>query len=340
MTKRTGLFALLIGALLVQGCASVPDGEDPVARPERPASLQNYIFAGGDTAESHRDLLARDDIGGIQIVYSWRKLEPREGEYDFSAIERDLALADAADKALWVQVQDRFFRPQDRLVPDYILTEPRYDGGLIRQVDNPGEGVPTEQGWATKQWNPAVRARFQALLSALAERFDGKIEGINLPETSVDPIGGVEAFDCDAYVDAEIANAAHASAAFRRSHVVQYVNFWPCEWNDDRGYMTRIFAAAFEHGFGIGGPDIVPNKRAQVKNSYPFLHRNHERLPIVAMAVQEPTLTYRDPATGTAFDPETIAAYARDYLGVDIIFWTAEAPWLSEAEAGDNAPNP
>ena len=33
------------------------------------------------------------------------------------------------------------------------------------------------------QWNPAVRARYQALLKALADRFDGKVFAVNLPET-------------------------------------------------------------------------------------------------------------------------------------------------------------
>lgn len=320
MNRLATVLASIAACTLLPGCVTVPD---------RPDTLQHYIFAGGDRAENHRQLLSRDDIGGIQVVYNWRKLEPREDEYDFSAIERDLAVAQASGKELWVQVQDRFFRPQDRLVPDYILQEDRFDGGLLRQVDNPGEGVPTEQGWVAKQWNPAVRMRFQALLSALAERFDGRIEGLNLPETSVDPVGGVAAFDCDAYFAAEMENAVHARRVFRRSHVVQYVNFWPCEWNNDRGYMERSFTMAVADGFGVGGPDIVPHRRGQMKNSYPFFRRHSDDLPVVAMAVQEATLTYRDPETGKAFDRETITAFAHDYLGVDIIFWAPGSPWLA-----------
>jgi hypothetical protein len=50
------------------------------------------------------------------------------------------------------------------------------------------------------QWNPAVRERYQALISALAARFDGRVYGINLPETSVDidPKKDQTGFDCDA----------------------------------------------------------------------------------------------------------------------------------------------
>src|SRR5690606_7994777 len=117
-----------------------------------------------------------------------------------------------------------------------------------------------------------------------------------------------------------------------RTHVVQYVNFWPCEWEDDRQYMSRTFAFAADRGVGLGGPDIVPWRQGQMKNAYPFFHRYRGRLPLVAMAVQEPTLIYRNPETGRPFTREQIVAFARDYLGVDIIFWTLSAPWLNAQE--------
>jgi hypothetical protein len=41
-----------------------------------------------------------------------------------------------------------------------------------------------------------------------------------------------------------------------------------------------------------------------------------DRLLVVAMAVQEPTLTYTNPSTG------------RKYLGAEIIFWSRSAGWL------------
>jgi hypothetical protein len=46
------------------------------------------------------------------------------------------------------------------------------------------------------------------------------------------------------------------------------------------------------------------------------------------MAVQEPTLTYTNPQTGKRFTREEVVAFATDYLGANIIFWTVQAPWL------------
>nr|BAT29883.1 hypothetical protein [Aureimonas sp. AU22] len=86
-------------------------------------------------------------------------------------------------------------------------------------------------GWVAAQWNPAVRARFQALLAALAERFDGRLFAVNLPETSVDldTRKGNAGFTCDVYSEAEKDTLGAARRAFQRTRVVQYVSFLPCE---------------------------------------------------------------------------------------------------------------
>lgn len=293
-----------------------------------------FLFIGGDDPRDHADALRRERVAGAQIVYTWRSLEREQGEYDFSRIERDLAYLVAMDRALFVQVQDRFFQPDARHLPEYLLTEPQYRGGLARQKDYAGEGQPEGAGWVAMQWVPAVSARHRALLTALAQRFDGRIAGVNLPEsaTDLDLDHPPEGFTCDRYVDATLANLRHAAGVFERSPVVQYVNFWPCEWNNDHGYMARTFSLAEEIGAGLGGPDIVPDRRGQMKNSYPFLHRYRGRLPLVAMAVQEPTLTYIDPQTDEPFTAERITCYARDYLGVNVLFWTAQAPWLDDPD--------
>jgi hypothetical protein len=292
---------------------------------------QNFLYTGdGDLAGLQR-ILQRPDIGGAQVVYSWKSLEPQEGVYDFSAIERDLAATDALGKKLFIQIQDRFFEVRARNIPTYLQTG-KYGGGLVAQIDNAGEGQPVGYGWVALQWNGPLRARYQALLAALAKAFDGRVYGINLPETAIDIDMKHDAtgFSCDAYFDAEMANLAAARAAFAKSRVVQYVNFWPCEWENDHQYMSRLFAYAQKNGVGLGGPDVIPWRKGQMKNAYPFFNRVKGRLALVAMAVQEPTLTYKNPKTGKRFTRDELVGFARDYLGADIIFWSAESPWLKE----------
>jgi hypothetical protein len=294
------------------------------------AAVQNYLYTSSGELEDLQNILARDDIAGVQIVYSWKQLEKARGEYDFSAIEKDLATVSRAHKKLFIQIQDRFFEPQARNIPLYLQQEPQYRGGLVAQTDNPGEGKSAAQGWVAMQWNDAVRGRFQRLLSALAARFDGRVAGVNLPETAIDiemkdPASG---FTCDGYFNATVENMLFARKAFRKSHVVQYVNFWPCEWNNDHRYMSRLFEAAHNNKVGLGGPDVVPDKQAQMKNSYPFFRQYKNRLDLVAMAVQEPTLTYTNPKTHKKFTRQEFTRFAQDDLGADIIFWSASSPWL------------
>jgi hypothetical protein len=302
-----------------------------------PASAQspapaNFLYTTSGSLSEIRPLLYRPDIDGVQIVYSWKALEPSKDRYDFSQIEADLEVLDRAHKKLFVQVQDRFFRPQDKNVPAYLLNDPVYAGGLTPQSDNPGEGQPPGSGWVAIQWNPHVRERFQLLLSVLAKQFDGRIYGINLPESAIDidVRQHPAAFTCDSYFAAEIENIKAARTAFRKSFVVQYVNFWPCGWNNDHDYIGRVFAIASASGIGLGGPDVVPWNKAQMANSYPFFHRYKGKLPLVALAVQEATLTYTNPATDKKFTKAEFIDFARDYLGANIIFWSTSSPWLRQ----------
>lgn len=295
------------------------------------AEPQNFLYTTNGELAAHEAILERPDIEGAQIVYNWRALEPSEGHYDFSPIEADLELLQSLHKQMFIQVQDRFFDVKARNIPDYLQTDPQYGGGLTPQYENPDAKAPKAYGWVALQWNDKLRARYQALLKALAAQFDGKVLGVNLPETAIDvstrsPAAG---FSCDAYFAAELDNMAYARSVFTRSRVVQYVNFWPCEWDNDHTYMSRLFAFAAAHGIGLGGPDIVPYRKGQMKNSYPFFNQYKGKLPLVGMAIQEPTLRYRNDKTGKPFSKNEFLAFARDYLGADIVFWSAESPWLA-----------
>ncbi len=85
-------------------------------------------------------------------------------------------------------IQDVSVRPGYYSDSRYLLNDAQYDGGADKQYSIQGEDEEhaTPAGWVARRWDPAVRDRFHKLLSALGHEFDGKIEGINLPETAVD----------------------------------------------------------------------------------------------------------------------------------------------------------
>ena len=109
-----------------------------------------------------------------------------------------------------------FLEPDARYVPDYLMHDKQYSGGIAPQFDNPGEGKPVGAGWVARQWDHGAPA-LPALLAALAKRFDGEVYGVNLPETAIDideknPPAG---FTCDSYFAGEMENLAFARKVFR-----------------------------------------------------------------------------------------------------------------------------
>ena len=301
------------------------------ATPTAAAPLQNFLYMGQDELDLSIPMLRRPDIQGVQVLYIWKNLEPEKGVYDFSMIEHDLATARRHGKQFWLQIQDRSFRPEHRWFPRYLLTDPEYGGGIAPQFDDRGGGEKP-LGWVVRKWDPEVQARYHALIAALAKRFDGRILGFNTEESAagISKTNPPEGYSCDAYFEAPKENILFARTAFKRSHVVQYVNFWPCEWGNDRGYMSGFFAFAAANRIGVGGPDIVPHRPGQMKNSYPFIHAYQGKVPVVAMAIQEPTLDYLNPVTNKPFTRDEFISFAIDYLGVDVIFWARTSPWLAD----------
>ncbi|MGV3278539.1 hypothetical protein ACFX5K_02685 [Rickettsiales bacterium LUAb2] len=314
-------------------------------------SVQNFLFIGGDSdnISQYNKQLANKNIKGVQIVYTWKQLEPKKDHYDFSSIRDNLNYLKAKHKKLFIQIQDRFFTKDAKYVPDYLLQEVEFDGGVIPQIDNGGGSKQATEGWVTLQWNDKVRERFQKLIKALAKEFDGEIYGINLPETAIDINlkSDNRGFTCDKYFQATLENIKVAKEAFKNSYVVQYVNFFPCEWDNSKKYMSRLFEFAAKNGVGLGGPDIVPyvydtskfnpNKlgdapynyqqgiaNSEMHNAYPFFNKYKGKLSLIAMAVQSPDYVYINPKTKKHFTAQEFSDFATNYLGVNIIFWVVD----------------
>ncbi len=198
--------------------------------------LHHYVFFALDRARIADSTFVQSKVfEGAQLKYTWRELEPQPDAYTFDAIRHDLAFLTSHHKNLFVQLQDVSFDSSIVLVPEYLRVTPRYHGGADPQYEYEGddESHAVPAGWVARRWDPAVQARFQRLLAALGAEFDGKIAGINLPETSVEfgtsgrlfPSG----FTFAAYRDAVIANMAALRLAFPKSVAMQYANFMPGE---------------------------------------------------------------------------------------------------------------
>ncbi|KFZ00564.1 hypothetical protein V500_01011 [Pseudogymnoascus sp. VKM F-4518 (FW-2643)] len=314
------LSLLLFAALVAPSIAAPAPGCNAI--------LQHWLYSS-QIDDKALAIMDRSDIVGVQALYSWKSLEQAEGKYNFSNIQGDLDVVRAKGKKLWIQLQDRSFNPKMDPVPKYMKT-PFYSNGSAPTCD--GDNCEADfqlSGWAAQQWIPAVRKRYQALLKALAEKFDGKVYGLNLPETSIEVNQSANGYTNEGYFNGELENAGYAAEVFKETYVVQYVNFWADGWADDNNRFTDSFNYFAIHGVGVGGPDLIPNKTAQVKNSYPFLTGYHDKVPITVVAVQEPDLAEKNPKTGKQFTKTEFVDYAVNVLKVRIIFWAASSPWLA-----------
>ncbi|MGW6413015.1 hypothetical protein ACWF95_38680 [Streptomyces vinaceus] len=272
-------------------------------------------------------MIDRPDIGGVQVVVPWKAIEGNRGEYRWSRLENALKYLQGRHKKLFVQVQDRFFdvAMNDAGVPQYVKDE----GGVAPTIDeNPDN--PTTHGAMAAQWNASVRGDFQATLKAMAKKFDGKITGVNLPETAVevDAKRDQTKYTSKSYIDAEIDNMLYGEKVFTKTQFIQYINFLPDD--DDHKRMKEMFDLAKKKQIGVGGPDTLPDRKYQMENSYKFLHQYKGALPLVAMAVQEPDINAKDPNTGRPYTRERFTDFAHGYLGAHQLFWTTEADWLQK----------
>lgn len=312
--------------LLLYACGSITSA----------AGVHHYVFFNRDRERiSDPAFLQTKAFEGAQLKYSWRELERQKDAYDFSDIEHDLAFLKSKGKKLFIQVQDVSFDPSIVPIPRYLLNDPEYHGGADKQyeIPNDDENRAKPAGWVARRWDPAVRARFQKLLEALGRQFDGRIEGINLPETAIDFGESGLLFPRDftprVYRDAVLENMAALKRAFPKSVTIQYANFMLEGKNDtQRTYLRSIYQKAAELKVGVGGPDLLPYRPGQMANSYPLLREYTGRVPS-GIAVQEGNYENQNPKTGRQVTIPDLIEFATDYLKVDYIFWCTQEPFYS-----------
>jgi hypothetical protein len=276
--------------------------------------IKHYIFFSRDRELIHdSSFYSISGIDGAQITYAWKQLEPGKNTYDFSEIEADLDFLNSKGKKLFIQIQDVTFSSSRVLTPDYMLNDTTYHGGSDPQYWEDDSGKPVIGGWVARRWDSAVANQYRELLIALAKQFDGRIEGINIPETAIDIV--------------ELKKTMLTlSTHFKQSVPILYANFMP---GDSKENLKELYEYAEEIGLGMGGPDIKVYRKGQMENSYPLIRDIAGKVPI-GLAVQDGNYSIRNPKTDRQVTISEILEFAQNYLMVDYIFWRTEEPYYSE----------
>ena len=302
------------------------DGSCPIKKD----SIQHFVYFARDR-ELIKDhlLLSHAMFTGAQIMYSWRDLEPEKGKYDFTTVQQDYEYLLKYNKRLFVQLQDVTFDPRYKAVPAYLLTA-EYDGGAVLQYNDDN----SRGGWVAKRWNKKVRERFALLLKALGREMDGRLEGINLQETSIDVRDtGFSQLD---YVGGLKENMLALKEAFPVSTSMIYANFMPGEWLpwDDKGYLRGIYQYGEQIGVGLGGPDLLVTRKGQLNHTLAMMHEGRYTVPL-GIAVQDGNYIGEtgDINVQTKDKPHAnivplLYGFAKDFLKVNYMFWSNQEPYF------------
>jgi len=145
--------------------------------PRQPRGIYGVVLA-------HRPYVATIDnpaISGLYLYFQWAALEPKKGQFDFSALEEAFQIADSKRKTIQIALLPGFW------TPEWLLDElPSCDGWLA----SGGKTGPTPpkcgkatfglpEGLALKgqthelplPWNPVYKRYWHALLLEFARRF-------------------------------------------------------------------------------------------------------------------------------------------------------------------------
>lgn len=305
------------------------------ACPVKKDSIQHFVYFARDR-ELIKDhpFLSHPMFKGAQLMYAWRELEPEKGKYDFSVLQQDYEYLKKFNKKLFVTLQDVTFNAKRKAVPDYLLAA-EYEGGAVEQYNSDGK----PGGWVAKRWNKNVRKQFAALLQALGKAFDGKIEGINLQETSIEVKDS--SFSDTAYVTGIKENMLAMKKAFPLSVTMVYANFMPGEWlpGNDKGYLRSIYQYGEQTGVALGGPDLMVKRKGQLNHTIAMMHESHYTVPL-GIAIEDGNYFGQ---TGDAIEDKgekhvnivpLLHAFAKDFLKVSYMFWANQEPYFKEDVLG------
>lgn len=303
-------------------------------------NVGHYAALEGSAKLDEVTFLDEPAIRGVNIRYSWAKLEPEKGKYDFSQIHQDLKKLARHNKQLVVFLTDKTFRPGAMALPDYMMQDYALPG--------------KKGGISPKRWDDGFVERVLALMEAMGKELDThpNLEGVAFQETALsvneDELQKA-GYTPEAYRDALKAQLIGSSKAFPHTRIFWYQNFIPGE----PSYLEEVIKAVAPYHVALGGPDILPyrtslhelsslyrrysDKMVLFCSAQPDSYRHHKD-DLSMVGVEE----YRGglkPIHKDGYVPmEQIFEYGRDTLRLNYIFWShIEKP--SKSYPGDPISN-
>lgn len=261
---------------------------------------------------SHIDELGREPaIKGVQVRIWWYELERSKGKYDFSKIDAYLSKlkAQPTAKRLVVRIMDRAFstNSRDRIVPDYLLSESQYNGGVVK----------TKNGFAPRLWEKPVMDRLIALYQALGTRYDADnvFEGLQSGETTL----GFNGSKPSGYSVTALAQQYKRFAAEARKTMPRTNLFFATNWLGPDEVMSSLVQSFIGPATGVGGPNTQPGNPTQGQSVWiGKMGADFRGILAISSSVESTELG----GSHGDFTPKQIYDFAYNTLRVSHLFWS------------------
>lgn len=261
-------------------------------------------------------------IVGVKGGAYWRNLETSEGVYDFTVIEKQLAMCARHHKYFLCAISERHFNPVEKPVPDYLY-EPKYRG--VATFPIPQCGV---RGSIARIWDPTVLDRFNRLVAELGKRFSREpfFEGIVFVETALNRGPSMTDLTLDSYVNALKSRLIHAKKAFPYSVVLQETNWLINGLPSNKQSMADLVRFCHDIGAGISGPDLIPDRQRDPARprclAYEFYPQFAGRMPL-GCNIEDPEYMGKVGSMHLGqLTPEGIYQMGMDTLKLNYFFWS------------------
>jgi len=282
-------------------------------------------LSDGDSQNSHfaqiDDIAKEPAIRGVALRVFWYEIESSKNVYEFSKIDAYLNKIKSVNAAtrrpaglpelrLVVNLHERRFNTtsQDGIVPNYLRTDPLFNGGLAR----------TKNGYVARLWEQPVMDRLIEVWRAVSKRYDSDayLEAITSGETTM---GWNEMTPPESYSREKMHNEwrrliTAARAAAPHTNIVLNTNML----GDDPQMQATIEHLISERA-AAGGPDILPREMLQAQRIWTGTVGGIDyrgKLPIV----------HSMDAAGLGggqgdYSPLEVYEFAFNTLGVNYILW-------------------
>lgn len=283
---------------------------------------------------------------GIQKTYYWSEIEPSKGVYDFSAIDKHLAMAKKYGKKLSIVIGYKYMAdyksvPPKSSLPNYVLNmKPTLVNGLsvpsyFVQDQGVDQNSVYSSGHNANFGHPGTLTAFTNLLKALSKKYDRDIgvSFIQFSETSVSANISQELHEN--FLNGTISMNQKARSVFLSTPLIQSLNY-------PRKKLAEFINNITINKMGYGGPDVywgafddsnngltIVGTQYTAQGIYRYYPTNKGNLPI-GMQVHRENLFYSTLENKQAGIPhnlspadsvKTVYSFAYSRLSPNFLVW-------------------